>query len=558
MKFTIPTSAAAVNTSRHATSLEGHRFAMRQIEMSASAGGARYKNFVNLFAKKSIEQLSGEASDKGGGLTRVLGSMDLVGLGVGAIIGAGIFVLTGTAAAKYAGPAIVLSFVVAAIGCAFAGLCYAEFASLIPIAGSAYTYGYATLGEIFAWIIGWDLILEYAFGAATVAVGWSGYVNSFLQDLGVTIPPALTASPGTALVLYKARWVRLETIETELHRMHIDVASLTHATGAFDLIAVVAIFLVTTILIIGVRESARLNGAIVLVKLAVVLAFLGLGITALAKKSWEPLAHNWHPFLPPNTGEFGHFGWSGVMRGAAVIFFAYIGFDAVSTAAQEAKNPQKDMPLGILGSLALCTVLYIMVAGTLTGLVPYADLNVPDPVAVGIDATGVSWGKFLVKAGAVAGLASVMLVLLLAQSRVFFAMSKDGLLWSWAAKIHPRFHTPYLASASVGVFVAIFAGLIPIDVLGELVSIGTLLAFVIVCAGVWMLRRRHPDLKRPFKTPWVPVVPIMGILIASTMMLALPLATWARLGAWLALGMAIYWFYGRKHSKVQQGIGAGE
>ncbi len=512
---------------------------------------------MNLFARKSIEQLTGEAEGgEGGGLTRVLGATDLVALGVGAIIGAGIFVLTGSAAAKYAGPAIILSFMIAAVGCAFAGLCYAEFASLIPIAGSAYTYGYATLGEIFAWIIGWDLILEYAFGAATVAVGWSGYVNSFLQDIGVFIPPALTASPGTDIVFYNNRWQRLETISTELGKHGIDAASLQHATGAFDLIAVVAVLLITTILIVGIKESARMNSTIVVIKLAVVLVFLGLGISALAKKSWAPLEHNWHPFLPPNTGEFGHYGWSGVLRGAGVIFFAYIGFDAVSTAAQEAKQPQRDMPVGILGSLAICTVLYILVAGVLTGLVPYTDLNVPDPVAVGVDATGVTWGRFLVKLGAIAGLASVMLVMLLAQSRVFFTMANDGLLWSWAGKIHPRFHTPYLSSMAVGAFVAVFAGLIPIGILGELVSIGTLLAFVIVCAGVWVLRRKHPEVKRPFTTPWVPFVPIMGILIAGAMMVALPWETWVRLAIWLAIGMAIYVFYGRHHSKVQHGINA--
>ena len=393
---------------------------------------------MNLFAKKSIADLTGEAADKEGGLTRALGPVDLVALGVGAIIGAGIFVLTGSAAAQYAGPAIILSFVIAAVGCAFAGLCYAEFASLIPIAGSAYTYGYATLGEIFAWIIGWDLILEYAFGAATVAVGWSGYVQSFLQDFGIFIPPSLSASPGTELVFYNHRWLRLENAKATLAKANVDVHSLQHATASFDLVAVLAVLIITTILVVGIKESARLNSTIVMIKLSVVVIFLGLGISALARQSWAPLAQNWHPFLPKNTGEFGHYGWSGVLRGAGVIFFAYIGFDAVSTAAQEAKAPQKDMPIGILGSLALCTVLYILVAGVLTGLVPYTSLNVPDPVAVGVDATGVTWGRILVKIGAVAGLGSVMLVMLLAQSRVFFSMANDGLLWSWAGKIHPN------------------------------------------------------------------------------------------------------------------------
>ncbi len=509
---------------------------------------------MGLLARKEFHALRAEADSEEGGLKRALAARDLVALGVGAIIGAGIFVLTGSAAAQYAGPAIMISFIIAGIGCGFAGLCYAEFASLIPIAGSAYTYGYATLGELFAWIIGWDLILEYAFGAATVAVGWSGYLNSFLQDYGVHIPPSLTASPGTDLVQYQGRWAPADTIQHVLEKAHVDPATLPHVTASFNLVAFLAILVVTAILVVGIRESASVNTAVVMIRISVVLVFIGLGISTLAHAHWAPLHKNWTPFIPPNTGEFGHFGWSGVLRGAGVIFFAYIGFDAVSTAAQEAKQPQKDMPIGILGSLLVCTVLYILVAGTLTGLVPYTSLNVPDPVAVGVDATGVHWGRFLVKVGAIAGLGSVMLVMLLAQSRVFFSMSNDGLLWKWAASIHPRFRTPWLSSIAVGIFVAIFAALIPIGILGELVSIGTLLAFVIVCAGVWILRRRHPEMERPFKTPWVPFTPIMGIVVAAAMMIALPWETWLRLAVWLAIGMAIYFFYGRRHSKVQQAL----
>jgi APA family basic amino acid/polyamine antiporter len=506
----------------------------------------------DLFAKKDIDTLRKEADAPEGGLRRTLGPMDLLALGIGAIIGAGIFVLTGSAAAKYAGPGITISFVIAGVACGFAGLCYAEFASLIPIAGSAYTYGYASLGELVGWIIGWDLILEYAFGAATVAVGWSGYVNSFLQDIGVHVPPALTASPGTELVFYNERWYRLTTAEEMLHKANVTVADLPHATASFDLIAMLAILAVTAILVVGIKESATVNTTIVFIKVTIVIIFIFIATMALARMDWAPLKQNWHPFIPPNTGEFGHYGWSGVLRGSAVIFFAYIGFDAVSTAAQEAKKPQKDMPIGILGSLVVCTILYILVSGLLTALVPYSALNVPDPVAVGIDATGVKWGSMLVKLGAIAGLGSVMLVMLLAQSRVFFSMARDGLLWPWAGKIHPRFRTPYLSSIAVGLFVAVFAALIPIGILGELVSIGTLLAFVIVCGSVWILRRRHPDMPRPFKTPWVPFVPIMGMGISGAMMLALPIETWIRLAIWLAMGLGIYFGYGRKHSRVQR------
>ncbi len=502
-----------------------------------------------------------EASEEGEhSLKRALGPVNLITLGIGAIIGAGIFVLTGSAAAQYAGPAIVLSFILAGLGCVFAGLCYSEFSSLIPIAGSAYTYGYATLGEIFAWIIGWDLILEYAFGAATVASGWAGYFVSFLQDFGIHIPPRFTATPFThagnhwvpnVLVQYQGRWELLTTLAPTLKQNGVDPATLPQVTGVFNLVAFVIIALVTIILVIGIKESANFNSGIVIVKVTIVLIFIGIAAAFVTKHPSLATA-NWHPFIPPNQGEFGQYGWSGIARAAGVIFFAYIGFDAVSTAAQEARNPQKDMPIGILGSLVICTVLYILVSGLLTGMVPYSALNVSDPVAVGIDATGIRWGSFLVKLGAIAGLGSVMLVMLLGQSRVFYSMSRDGLLPKWAGAIHPRFRTPWISSITVGIFVAIFAAFIPIGILGELVSIGTLLAFVIVCAGVWVLRVRRPELHRPFKTPMVPLVPILGIVISFGMMASLPLDTWWRLIIWLIIGMVIYFGYGRHHSRVQQ------
>jgi APA family basic amino acid/polyamine antiporter len=514
---------------------------------------------ASIFIKKPLDLLMREADDTGeNSLKRALGPVSLVSLGVGAIIGAGIFVLTGSAAAQYAGPAIVLSFILAGVGCVFAGLCYAEFASLIPIAGSAYTYGYATLGELFAWIIGWDLILEYAFGAATVASGWSGYLTSLLQDFGIYIPPGLTATPGTDLVLFKGHWQLLSNAKDMLGG--VDPATLPHATGVFNLVAFLAICLVTFVLVVGIKESANLNNAIVMIKVSIVLVFIGVAAFFVMHHP-EVASRNWHPFIPPNTGVYGHYGWSGIARAAGVIFFAYIGFDAVSTAAQETKNPQRDMPIGILGSLAICTVLYIAVSGLLTGVVSYTALNVGDPVAVGVDATGVGWAftvgshlirvsSLMVKLGAVAGLGSVMLVMLLGQSRVFYSMAHDGLLPAWAGKIHSRFRTPYISSITVGIFVAFFAAVIPISILGELVSIGTLLAFVIVCAGVWVLRRTRPDLHRPFRTPAVPLVPILGIVVSVFLMASLPLNTWIRLIVWLAIGMVIYFGYGRSHSRV--------
>ena len=507
---------------------------------------------ANLLKTKKLETIMAESEETGSHtLRRTLGAGNLISLGIGAIIGTGIFVLTGPAAARYAGPAVVYSFIVAALGCVFAGLCYAEFAAMIPVAGSAYTYGYATLGELFAWIIGWDLVLEYAFGAATVCSGWSGYVLSLGQDFGLRLPPELAGTPGSIFVLWNGNWEYLGRVAGKLAELHIDPATLPHRTGVFNLIAFIGIMAVTAILIIGIKESANFNSVIVAVKLIVLIIFLALGGMTLLHHPEMP-AINWHPFLPANTGAFGSFGWSGVLRGAGVIFFAYIGFDAVSTAAQEAKNPKRDMPTGILGSLIICTILYILVALVLTGLVNYRDLNVPDSLAVGVDVTGVRWGSLLVKLGALGGLTSTMIVMLLGQSRVFFSMSRDGLLPSMFSQIHPRFRTPWISSLTVGLVVAVFASTIPLDKLGEMTSIGTLLAFIIVCAGVLVLRSRRPDLPRPFRAPASPATPILGILISLAMMLGLPEETWIRLVVWLIAGLFIYFLYSRRHSKVQQ------
>ncbi len=504
---------------------------------------------ANLLATKPMSSLREEASEEGQHtLRRSLGALNLTTLGIGAIVGAGIFVLTGHAAAANAGPAIALSFVLAGITCAFAGLCYAEFASIIPIAGSAYTYGYATLGEFVAWIIGWDLVLEYAFGAATVASGWSGYFLSLLEQLHLTPSPALarfTTVYGNPLYLWHGRWQPLDALPPGA-----DLAGLTHVTGVFNLVAFLIIAVVTTVLVIGIKESANLNSAIVIIKLGIVGVFVVLGALFLLAHP-HVAARNWHPFIPPNQGP-GRYGLSGIAAGAASVFFAYIGFDAVSTAAQEAKNPRRDMPIGILGSLVFCTILYIVVSLVLTGLVDYRQLNVAEPVAVGIDVTGVVWGSLLVKIGAVFGLFTVMLVMLLGQSRVFFSMSKDGLLPRWASEIHPRFRTPWISNIVVGTIVAFLPALLPIGKLSELVNMGTLLAFAIVSAGVWILRVRQPELTRPFRTPLVPLVPILGIVSAFYLMFNLPALTWEVVGIWLVIGLGIYFGYSVRHSVVQK------
>jgi APA family basic amino acid/polyamine antiporter len=486
----------------------------------------------HLLRTKSIEQLKAEAASTGAhSLKRVLGPLNLVTLGIGAIIGTGIFVLTGQAAAQYTGPAIVLSMILAGTASALAGLCYSEFASTVPIAGSAYTYGYATLGEFFAWVIGWDLILEYALGAATVAVGWSGHLVSFLHDfLGVDIPVSIASAPCTLVAVAGC-----------------------NPEAVINLPAVLIALAVTVLIVIGIRESAQVNTVIVIVKVAVVLIVI-LGGAAFVNTA------NWQPFIPENTGNFGEYGWSGVLRGAGVIFFAYIGFDAVSVAAQEAKHPQKDMPFGILGSLIVCTVFYILVSGVMVGLVPYKEmLGSSAPMVVAIRAAEAASGgstllramTMLVEVGAIAGLSSVMVVMMMAQPRIFYAMAKDGLLPPFAAKIHPRFRTPHITSIITGLVVALAAGFTPIGALGELVSIGTLMAFVIVSVGIIFLRRQRPDLERPFKTPFVPFVPILSALVSLGLMAGLPLDTWIRLVIWMAIGLVIYFGYGYRHSKLR-------
>ena len=478
---------------------------------------------AGLWVKKDLGQLKAEAAESEHSLRRALGPVDLISLGIGAIVGAGIFVLSGIAA-QHTGPALVLSVILSGVGCAFAGLCYAEFSSMIPVAGSAYTYSYATVGEFLAWIIGWDLILEYAVGATTVSIGWSGYLVSILQkDLHIPFPAELAGSPWQTITL----------------------ADGTVVHPYFNFPAAFIIAAITTLLIIGIRESANFNTVIVLVKVGVVIVFILVGALYVHRA-------NWHPFLPANQGTFGEFGFTGVLRGAGVIFFAYIGFDAVSTAAQEARNPERDMPIGILGSLAICTVLYILVVLVLTGVIHFTQLNVPDPLAVAIDSTPARWWLSpIVKLGAILGTTAVILVMMLGQTRVFYSMSHDGLLPKAFGVIHPRFRTPYISTALTGVCVAVAGGLLPISIVGQLVSIGTLLAFVIVSASVVAMRKLHPELPRPFRTPVVWLVAPLGILVCGAQMIGLPGDTWIRLVVWLVIGQVIYFTYSRRHSVLQ-------
>jgi len=494
---------------------------------------------MTLFATKPIATLRAEAEATGAhALVRALGPLNLVTLGIGAVIGAGIFVITGQVAALYAGPAVPLSMIVVGVACAFAGLCYAEMASAVPVAGSAYTYAYATMGEFAAWIIGWDLVLEYAAGAATVGVGWSAHFVSLLGLFNVRIPASLTAPP--------TQWCTAAQAAAHVAGCAHPALNLTGAV--INLPAVLIVALMSAVLVIGIRESARVNSVIVILKVAIVLLVVLVSLSHIDRA-------NWTPFIPPNTGEWGTYGWSGVLRGAGLVFFAYIGFDTVSTAAQESKNPQRDMPIGILGSLAVCTLLYVVVSAVLVGVVPYGDLNIAAPMAYAMERIGAPWWiRVAIDVGAVLGIGSVILVMLLGQSRVFYSMSRDGLLGPWAGRVHPRFRTPYLSTIYTGIAVCLATGILSLQLLGTWVNIGTLLAFMLVCGGVWILRSKRPDLHRPFRTPWVPVVPVLGILCCFGLMLTLPADTWIRLAAWLAIGLAIYWSYGRKHSRLRKGV----
>ena len=460
-----------------------------------------------LFRRKFLGHILEEIDIEQHRLNRSLNAFDLTIMGIGAIIGVGIFVIAGDAAANYAGPGVILSFVISGVACVFAGLCYAELASSIPVAGSAYNYAYSTMGEMVAWIIGWDLILEYIVACIAVAIGWSGYFVSIMAAIGMKIPAWCSAAPGTV-------------------------------PGAIiNLPAMLIVFFLTIILVIGIKESARFTGVMVFIKVVTVLVFILVGISHV-----NPA--NWHPFMP--------FGLKGVIDGAAIVFFAYIGFDAVSTAAEETRNPQRNLPIGILLSLGICTLLYIVVAAVLTGMVSYKELNTPAPVAHALTLVGFRWGSAIVSAGAVAGITSVLLVMLMGQPRIFFSMSRDGLLWPWISRVHPRFRTPYIAQIFTGIVVAGFAGFIPIGTAAKLCNIGTLFAFAIVCGGVVVLRKTHPELRRSFRCPLVPLIPLLGVFSCVWLMLSLPQITWFRFVGWMMAGLTIYFYYGIRHSRLAQ------
>lgn len=466
-----------------------------------------------LFTKKSIESLQQAAAvENSTTLERSLGLFALVSLGIGAIIGAGIFVITGQVAANHTGPSIIISLILAALGCACVGLCYAEFAAIIPVAGSAYTYAYATLGELFAWVIGWDLVLEYLFSTSTIAVGWSGYLVSLLRDVGIQLPPAFTQPP-------------------------------------FNVPAMGIVAFITILLVLGIRKSSQANTVLVIVKVLAILCFIGFGLFFINHQ-------NWTPFIPPNTGEFGVFGWSGVLRGSAMVFFAYIGFDALANVTQEAREPQRTIPQAMLIALLIATVLYISVSLVMVGIIPYQQLNVPDPIAVAVNAMGEGfrWFRPVVKLAALAGLSSVILVHLLAQTRILYTMAVDGLLPASLTQLHPQYKTPYLATVGSGIVAMGLAGGLPIEVLANLVSIGTLLAFTIVSVAVLILRWVEPELERPFQVPLMPWIPLLGALTSIAQMLSFSLGNWLRLLGWLAIGLLIYFIYGRRKSRTQDNI----
>jgi APA family basic amino acid/polyamine antiporter len=476
---------------------------------------------MSLWRTKSLEFLEAEANSGTQKLERSLGPFSLILLGIGAIIGAGLFSITGIAAAENAGPSIVISFILASIGCAFAGLCFSELASMIPIAGGAYTYSYATMGEFVAWLIGWVLILEYSAGAAVVAISWSAYIVSLLQSFNIHIPAAIAASP----------W------------QPVHLADGTQEYGLINLPALFIVAILSLLLIRGIDKSAKVNAVLVFIKVCVVLIFIGVGFFYINPE-------NYTPFIPENTGTFGEYGWSGILRAAGIVFLAYIGFDAVSTAAQEVKNPQRDLPIGIIGSLVACTILYILFSLVLVGIVPYPELNVAAPVAEAVNRTPFFWLNGLMKLAIIAGLTSVVLVLLLGQSRIFFTMSKDGLIPTCFSSVHPKFHTPWISNLILMVGVGGFAAFAPLSIVGHVTSIGTLLAFAIVCGSVLILRKTRPDLKRPFRTPFVPLVPILGIITCSILMLSLGRTIWINLFIWMAIGLVIYFCYGKKHSHL--------
>jgi len=479
-----------------------------------------------LIARKSIAAITQEL-ETAPRLNRVLGPVTLCSVGLGAMIGTGIFVLTGTVAAQHTGAAITIAFLIAAVGCGLAALCYAELASMIPISGSAYSYTYATLGEGVAWFVGWNLALEYLMSASAVAVSWSGYVVNLLAEAGIQLPAALTNAPLGKLA----------------------DGSLGRTGALLNLPAVLIVAALSWLCYIGVQESTRINNLMVAIKIGIIVLFILVGISFVDTS-------NWQPYLPPNTGEFGHFGWSGVLQGAAIIFFAYIGFDQAATTAQEARDPQRTVPIGILMALVIATTLYVAMAAVMTGMVQYSQLNVAAPVAVALDAhPELFWLGLPVKIGAVIGMTSVILMSLLGQPRIFMAMSRDGLLWPAMERVHPKYRTPHVATVITGVIAAVIGGLFPLDVLGELISIGILLAFAAVCAGVLVLRYTSPDTVRPFRVPAAWFTCTAGVVVCLAMTLALPPDTWRRLVIWTAIGFAIYFAYGYRHSRQHRKTG---